>query len=93
MEDELADDPIYRLGLIMGRMHAINELMARFAEGDAPPHDPAAQLRDIILRQESLSKWLAQAKAEVDVDYKVLLEELQAAEQAAADQGEPPSPG
>lgn len=79
-EDNLSEEPLYRFGVIMGRMHAVNELMARFAEGSAPEHDPAWQLRDIIQRQESLAKWLDQAKAEVDADYELLLTELRAAE-------------
>ena len=83
-EDDFSDEPLYRLGTIMGRMHAVNELMARFAEGDAPEHDPARQLRDIVQRQESLAKWLDQAKAEVDADYQLLMDELTAAE---ADKG------
>lgn len=79
-EADFSDEPLYRLGLIIGRMHAVNELMARFAEGDAPEHDPAWQLRDIVNRQESLANWLGQAKAEVDADYQLLIDELKAAE-------------
>lgn len=79
-EADFSEEPLYRLGLIIGRMHAVNELMARFAEGDAPEHDPAWQLRDIVHRQESLANWLDQAKAEVDADYQLLIDELKAAE-------------
>lgn len=78
---DFSEEPLYSLGLIIGRMHAVNELMARFAEGDAPTHDPAWQLRDIIHRQESLANWLDQAKAEVDADYELLMNELKSAEQ------------
>lgn len=79
-EGDFSDEPLYRLGLIIGRMHAVNELMARFADGDAPEHDPAWQLRDIIQRQASLATWLDQAKAEVDADYQLLMDELKSAE-------------
>lgn len=79
-EDDFHDDPSFRLGMIVGRMQAITDMMALFAQGDAADDDLPGQLNDIVQRQSAISAWLDQAKAECDAESELLLAELQAQE-------------
>lgn len=79
-EDDIHDDPSFRLGMIVGRMQAIADMMALFAQGDAADDDLPGQLNDIIQRQAAIGVWLDQAKAECDAESELLLAELQAQE-------------
>lgn len=79
-EDEIQDDPSYRFGVIMGRMQTLTDIMALFAQGDAADDDLPGQLRDIVKRQDAISRWMDQAKAECDAEAEMLHAELRAAE-------------
>ncbi|EGF96767.1 hypothetical protein [Brevundimonas diminuta] len=80
-EDDIRDDPNYRFGVIMGRMQTLTDIMALFAQGDAADDDLPGQLRDIVRRQETISRWMDQTKAECDAEAEMLHAELKAAEQ------------
>lgn len=79
-EDEIHDHPSFRLGMIVGRMQAITDMMALFAQGGAADDDLPGQLNDIVQRQAAISTWLDQAKEECDAESELLLAELQAQE-------------
>lgn len=79
-EDDIHDDLSFRLGMIVGRMQAITDMMALFAQGDAADDDLPGQLRDIVKRQDAISRWMHQAKAECDAEAEMLHAELRAAE-------------
>jgi len=78
---DLQNDPSFRLGMIVGRMQAITDMMALFAHEAAAEDDIPGQFRDIVKRQAAISTWLDQAKSECDVESELLLAELQALEQ------------
>lgn len=84
-EDEIQDDPSYRFGVIMGRMQTLTDIMALFAQGDAADGDLPGQLRDIVKRQDAISRWMDQAKAECDAEAEMLHAELKAAEEGGDD--------
>ena len=69
----------------MGRMQTLTDIMALFAQGDAADDDLPGQLRDIVKRQDAISRWMDQAKAECDAEAEMLHAELKAAER---DKGE-----
>lgn len=79
-DDDIQNDPSFRLGMIVGRMQAITDMMALFAHEAAAEDDIPGQLGDIVKRQAAISTWLDQAKAECDVESELLLAELQALE-------------
>ena len=81
-DDDIQDDPNYRFGVIMGRMQTLTDIMALFAQGDAADDDLPGQLRDIVRRQETISRWMDQVKAECDAEAEMLHAELKAAEDA-----------
>ena len=85
VEDDIHDDPSFRLGMIVGRMQAITDMRALFAQGEAADDDLPGQLNDIVQRQAAISAWLDQAKAECDAESEMLHAELKAAER---DEGE-----
>lgn len=80
MTDDIRDDPNYRFGVIMGRMQTLTDIMALFAQGDAADDDLPGQLRDIVKRQDAISRWMDQAKAECDAEAEMLHTELRAVE-------------
>lgn len=84
-DDDIHDDPNYRFGVIMGRMQTLTDIMALFAQGNAAAGDLPGQLRDIVRRQETISRWMDQAKAECDAEAAMLHAELKAAEEAEGD--------
>ncbi|MNR23082.1 hypothetical protein D3C85_1400800 [compost metagenome] len=79
-EHDLQNDPGFRLGMIVGRMQAITDMMTLFAHEAAAEGDIPGQFRDIVQRQAAISTWLDQAKAECDQESELLLAELQAQE-------------
>ncbi|WEK56456.1 MAG: hypothetical protein P0Y52_07775 [Candidatus Brevundimonas phytovorans] len=85
---DLQNDPSIRLGMIMGRMQAITDMMALFAHEAAAEDDIPGQFRDIVQRQFAISRWLDQAKAECDAESELLLAELQAQEREDPARGE-----
>ena len=76
VEDDIHDDPSFRLGMIVGRLQAVTDMMALFAQGDAADDDLPGQLNDIVQRQAAISAWLDQAKAECDAESELLHQEL-----------------
>ena len=84
-DDDIQNDPSYRLGMIVGRMQAITDMMALFAHEAAAEDDIPGQFRDIVQRQAAISTWLDQAKAECDLESELLLAEMQAQEREGDD--------
>ena len=79
-DTDIQNDASYRIGMIVGRMQAITDMMALFAHKAAAEDDIPGQFRDIVQRQAAISTWLDQAKAECDLESDLLLSELQAQE-------------
>ncbi len=75
-DEDLQNDVNYRFGVIMGRVQTLTDIMELFAQGDAGDGDLPGQLRDIVKRQEAISRWMDQAKAECDAEAAMLHQEL-----------------